>query len=152
PLAIVAMGQTHAILVGSLDLSVGAMVTLGVVIASYLIRPDAPAVQLLLGIGVIVLSGVGLGLINAGLVLWFKIPAIIATLATLSVLSGISLTLRDTPGGVINRDFTSWLKTGIGPIPIAFIVVVAGAVALDYWLCGAGGGVQAHATRRDRAH
>ncbi|MGZ8620188.1 MAG: hypothetical protein ACXWYE_09820, partial [Actinomycetota bacterium] len=32
PLAIVAMGQTHALLVGSIDLSVGAMVTLGVVV------------------------------------------------------------------------------------------------------------------------
>jgi 5-methylthioadenosine/S-adenosylhomocysteine deaminase len=149
PLAIVAMGQTHAILVGSLDLSVGAMVTLGVVIASYLIGPDATTAQLLLGIGAIAAAGIGLGLINAGLVLGFKIPAIIATLATLSVLSGISLTLRDTPGGVINRDFTSWLKTGIGPIPIAFVVVVAAAVALDYWLFATGSGLELRSTGFD---
>ena len=41
PLALVAIGQTHALLVGYLDLSVGAMVTLGVVIASFVIGPDS---------------------------------------------------------------------------------------------------------------
>ncbi len=117
PLAVVAMGQTHALLVGYLDLSVGAMVTLGVVIASYLIGPDSTTTQILLGVGAIFLCGLALGLVNAGLVLWLKIPSIIATLATLSILSGISLTLRETPGGVIDRDFTGWLAKGIGPIP-----------------------------------
>ena len=142
PLAIVAMGQTHALLVGYLDLSVGAMVTLGVVIASYLIGSDSSFSQILLGVGAIFLCGMALGLVNAGLIVGLKIPSIIATLATLSILSGISLTLRDTPGGVIDRDFTSWLATRIGPVPIAFVVVVVGAIALDYWLHASGSGLQ----------
>jgi ribose/xylose/arabinose/galactoside ABC-type transport system permease subunit len=41
PLAIAAIAQTHALLVGYLDLSVGAMISLGVVIASYLIVPGS---------------------------------------------------------------------------------------------------------------
>jgi 5-methylthioadenosine/S-adenosylhomocysteine deaminase len=142
PLAVVAMGQTHALLVGYLDLSVGAMVTFGVVVASYLIGPDSTTIQVLLGAGVIFLGGLALGLINAGLVLGLKIPSIIATLATLSILNGISLTLRDTPGGSINRDFTSWLSTGIGPIPISFVLILVGAAALDYWLHARGSGLQ----------
>ncbi len=142
PLAIVAMGQTHALLVGALDLSVGAMVTLGVVIASFLIGSDSTITQILLGSGAILLAGVVLGLVNGGLVLGFKIPSIIATLATLSILNGISLTLRETPGGSIDRDFTSWLSAEIGPIPIAFIGVVIGAIALDYWLHASGSGLQ----------
>ncbi|HEX9122153.1 MAG TPA: amidohydrolase family protein [Actinomycetota bacterium] len=142
PLAVAAMGQTHALLVGYIDLSVGAMVTLGVVIASYLIGPDSTSTQILLGVGAIFLCGLALGLVNAGLVLWLKIPSIIATLATLSILNGISLTLRATPGGVIDRDFTSWLAHGIGPVPIAFIVVVVGAGALDHWLHASGSGLQ----------
>jgi cytosine/adenosine deaminase-related metal-dependent hydrolase/ribose/xylose/arabinose/galactoside ABC-type transport system permease subunit len=142
PLAVVAMGQTHALLVGYLDLSVGAMVTLGVVIASYLIGPDSTTTQILLGVGAIFLCGLALGLVNAVLVLWLKIPSIIATLATLSILSGISLTLRETPGGVIDRDLTGWLAKGIGPVPIAFVVVVVGAAALDYWLHASGSGLQ----------
>jgi 5-methylthioadenosine/S-adenosylhomocysteine deaminase len=142
PLAVVAMGQTHALLVGYLDLSVGAMVTLAVVIASFLIGADSTSAQILLGVGAIFGCGLALGAINAGLVLGLKIPSIIATLATLSILSGISLSLRDTPGGVIDRDFTSWLATGIGPVPIAFIVVAVGAIALDYWLHASGSGLQ----------
>jgi cytosine/adenosine deaminase-related metal-dependent hydrolase/ribose/xylose/arabinose/galactoside ABC-type transport system permease subunit len=142
PLAMVAMGQTHALLVGSLDLSVGAMVTSGVVIASFLLGSDSTTTELILGVGAIFLAGLALGLVNAGLVVGVKIPSIIATLATLSILNGISLTLRETPSGIIDREFTSMLGTGIGPIPIAFIVVVLGAGALDYWLHASGSGLQ----------
>ncbi|MGZ8565639.1 MAG: amidohydrolase family protein [Actinomycetota bacterium] len=142
PLAVVAMGQTHALLVGSLDLSVGAMVTFGVVIASFLLGSDSTTTGLILGVGAIFLAGLALGLVNAGLVVGVKIPSIIATLATLSILNGISLTLRGTPSGIIDREFTSMLGTGIGPIPIAFIVVVLGAGALDYWLHASGSGLQ----------
>jgi 5-methylthioadenosine/S-adenosylhomocysteine deaminase len=149
PLAVVAMAQTHALLVGALDLSVGAMVTLGVVIASYLIGPDATSAQILLGVGAIFLCGLALGLVNAGLVVGLKIPSIIATLATLSILNGISLTLRGTPGGIIDRDFTSVLATGIGPIPVAFIVVAIGAILLDVWLHASGSGLQLRSTGFD---
>jgi 5-methylthioadenosine/S-adenosylhomocysteine deaminase len=142
PLAVAAMGQTHALLVGYIDLSIGAMVTFGVVLASYLIRPDSTTAQILLGVCAIFACGLALGLTNAALVRGLKIPSIIATLATLSILNGISLSLRGTPGGVIDRDFTSFLATGIGPIPIAFIAVVVGACVLDYWLHASGSGLQ----------
>src|SRR5688572_13611141 len=49
PLAIVAMAQTHALLVGALDLSVGAMVTFGVVVASFMIGSDSASSQVVLG-------------------------------------------------------------------------------------------------------
>jgi cytosine/adenosine deaminase-related metal-dependent hydrolase/ribose/xylose/arabinose/galactoside ABC-type transport system permease subunit len=149
PLAVVAIGQTHAILVGYLDLSVGAMVTFGVVLASFLIGSDSSSSQILLGIAAIAACGLALGLTNAGLVRGLKIPSIIATLATLSILNGISLSLRGTPGGVINRDFTSSLTTGLGPIPIAFVVVLIGAGLLDYWLYATGSGLQLRSTGFD---
>jgi 5-methylthioadenosine/S-adenosylhomocysteine deaminase len=149
PLAVVAIGQTHALLVGYLDLSVGAMVTFGVVAASFLIPSDATTSQILLGVGAVFLSGLGLGLVNAILVRGLKIPSIIATLATLSILNGISLTLRPTAGGIIDRDFTAWLGSGIGPVPIAFLVAVLGAAVLDYWLHATGPGLQVRATGFD---
>jgi cytosine/adenosine deaminase-related metal-dependent hydrolase/ribose/xylose/arabinose/galactoside ABC-type transport system permease subunit len=149
PLAIAAMGQTHALLVGYLDLSIGAMVTLGVVIASYLIGPGSTGTEILVGAGAIALAGLALGLTNAGVVLGLKIPSIIATLATLSVLSGISLTLRETPGGQIDRAFTSWLSTTVGPVPVAFVVVLVMAAALDHWLHATGSGLQLRATGFD---
>ena len=141
PLAVVAIAQTHALLVGYLDLSIGAMVTLGVVIASFLIVPGSSFTQILLGVAAILLCGLALGAVNAGLVRGIKIPSIIATLATLSILDGISLTLRDTPGGTIDPDFTALLRTGIGPVPMAFILVLIGAGLLDVWLHGSGSGL-----------
>ena len=74
PLALVAIGQTHALLVGYLDLSVGAMVTLGVVIASFVIGPDSSTAHVALGVGVIFLAGLTLGLVNAGLVRGLEDP------------------------------------------------------------------------------
>ena len=149
PLAVVAMGQTHALLVGYLDLSVGAMVTLGVVVASFLIGPESSATEILLGVAAIFGCGLVLGAVNAGLARGLKIPSIIATLATLSILNGISLTLRETPGGSIDRGFTSWLGKDLGPFPIAFIGVAVAAVALDYWLHASGSGLQLRSTGFD---
>jgi 5-methylthioadenosine/S-adenosylhomocysteine deaminase len=149
PLAVVAIAQTHALLVGYLDLSVGAMISLGVVVASFLIGTGASGAQILLGTGAVLGCGIVLGLLNAGLVRGFKTPSIVATLATLSILNGISLTLRPTPGGTINPEFTSFLRNGIGPIPMSFIVILLGAALLDMWLHGSGSGLKLRAVGFD---
>jgi ribose/xylose/arabinose/galactoside ABC-type transport system permease subunit len=149
PLIVAAIAQTHALLVGYLDLSVGGMIGLGVVIASFLIGAESSAVQIVLGIAVILLCGAALGLVNAGLIRGLKIPSIIATLATLSILDGISLTMRPTAQGVINADFVSALTTTIGPIPVAFIVIVAAAALADVWLHASGSGLQLRAVGFD---
>ncbi|MGH3649644.1 MAG: hypothetical protein ACRDU9_02965, partial [Acidimicrobiia bacterium] len=112
PLALAAIAQTHAILVGYLDLSVGAMISFGVVLASFLIRSEATPTQILIGAGAILLCGLMLGLVNAGLIRGVKIPSIIATLATLSILDGISLSLRPTAQGTISSDLVSILTFG----------------------------------------
>jgi cytosine/adenosine deaminase-related metal-dependent hydrolase/ribose/xylose/arabinose/galactoside ABC-type transport system permease subunit len=149
PLALATMAQIHALLVGYLDLSVGAMISLAVVIASFLIRPESSTGTLLAGIGTIFLCAVAVGLVNAGLVRGVKIPSIIATLATLSILDGISLTLRPTPGGTIDPAFVAQLRGGIGAIPIAFLAVVVGAGLLDFWLHASGSGLQVSAVGFD---
>ncbi len=149
PLIVAAMAQTHALLVGYLDLSVGGMIGLGVVVASFLIGAEASVPQILIGVGVILLCGVALGLVNAGLIRGLKIPSIIATLATLSILDGISLTMRPTAQGVISPDLVSVLTTSIGPIPVAFIVVVVGAGLADLWLHASGSGLELRAVGFD---
>ena len=149
PLALAAVAQTHAILVGYLDLSVGAMISLGVVIGSFLIGADASLFEILIGIAVILACGVGLGLVNAVLIRGFKIPSLIATLATLSILDGISLTLRPTAQGIISGDLASFLRKSVGPIPVAFILIVIGAGLLDLWLHASGSGLEVRAVGFD---
>jgi cytosine/adenosine deaminase-related metal-dependent hydrolase/ribose/xylose/arabinose/galactoside ABC-type transport system permease subunit len=149
PLIVVTMGQTFALLVGYLDLSVAGMIGLGVVIASFQIGPLASTPEVLLWVGLIVLCGAALGLVNAALVRGLKIPSIIATLATLSILDGISLTLRPSAQGIINADLVSVLRTSVGPIPVAFIVLVVGAGLLDLWLHTSGSGLEVRAVGFD---
>ncbi|HEX6399900.1 MAG TPA: hypothetical protein VF108_05455, partial [Actinomycetota bacterium] len=149
PLIVAAMAQTHALLVGYLDLSVGGMIGLGVVTASFLIGSEASVGQIMLGSSVVLLCGIALGLVNAGLVRGLRIPSIIATLATLSILDGISLTIRPTAQGVISPDLAAALTTTIGPIPVAFFVVVVGAGLLDLWLHASGSGLKLRAVGFD---
>jgi cytosine/adenosine deaminase-related metal-dependent hydrolase/ribose/xylose/arabinose/galactoside ABC-type transport system permease subunit len=149
PIIVATIAQTHAILVGYLDLSVGAMISLGVVIASFMIGVEASVAQILFGTAVIFLCGIALGLVNAGLIRGVKIPSIIATLATLSILDGISLMLRPTAQGIINGGLVSVLTASVGPIPIAFIVIVVGAALLDLWLHSSGSGLNLKAVGFD---
>ncbi len=149
PLIVATIAQTHAILVGYLDLSVGAMISLGVVIASFLMGAEATTSQILLGIGAVLLCGVGLGLFNAGLIRGVKIPSIIATLATMSVLDGVALTMRPTAQGIISAKVVSVLTASVGPVPIPFIVIVVGVGLLDLWLHASGSGLQLRAVGFD---
>ncbi|MGD2102157.1 MAG: amidohydrolase family protein [Acidimicrobiia bacterium] len=149
PLAVAAMAQTHAILVGYLDLSVGAMISFGVVAASFLIPGGASLGQILGGVALILGAGLALGLINAGLIRGVKIPSIIATLATLSILDGISLTLRPTTQGQISSDLVGFLTAKWGAIPIAFVVIVAAAALSDMWLQASGSGLSVRAVGYD---
>ena len=149
PLIVAALAQTHALLVGYLDLSVGAMISLGVVIGSFLIGVDASVTDMLAGAGVIALCSVGLGLTNAGLIRGVKMPSIIATLATMSILDGISLNLRPSSQGTISPELVGWLTTSVGPVPVVFLAVVAGAVAADLWLHASGSGLAVRAVGFD---
>ncbi len=134
PLALVAMAQVFVLLVGDLDISVGAIMTTCVIIASTFITPDADGGQIALGILAMLGAGIAIGVINAGLVHLIKIPSIIATLATLSILEGLALVARPTPQGLINFDVMDTLTTSVGFIPVAFIGLVVLALLLDVWL------------------
>lgn len=133
PLAFVSMGQLHALLLGEFDVSVGALMGFGVVVASFwLSRPSVGTV--LLGAVALLVVAVAVGFANAALVRVLAIPSIIATIATLSVLQGAALMLRPTPGGSINPDFMSFATASVGFVPYSFVGVVVLAVGLDFWL------------------
>jgi ribose transport system ATP-binding protein len=134
PLALVAIGQTNALLVGGFDVSVAALMTLCVVTASFTLQPGSST--LVLAAGALAIVGVGLatGLFNATLIRLLRLPSIIATLGTLSILEGASLLLRDHPEGFINIDVIDALNTSWSFVPLAFVGVVVLAVAGDLWL------------------
>ena len=150
PLALVAMAQVNVLLVGDLDISVGAIMTTCVIIASTLIIPDASGEMIAVGVLAMSGAGIGIGLVNAGLVHLVKIPSIIATLATLSILEGLALLLRPTPQGLINFDVMDWLTTSVGFVPIAFIGLVLLALVWDLWLHWSSAGLSLRAVGYDQ--
>jgi cytosine/adenosine deaminase-related metal-dependent hydrolase/ribose/xylose/arabinose/galactoside ABC-type transport system permease subunit len=150
PLALVAMGQVNAMLVGHLDISVGAIMTLCVIVASFIVTAGASPLMIVVGALAVLLTGLAIGLFNATLVHWVKLPSIIATLATLTIIEGIALVLRPIPAGLINFDVMSLLTTSIGFVPIAFIGVIVLAIGWDIWLRRSNPGLTLRATGYDK--
>lgn len=124
-LGIVAIGQTLVILVFGIDLSVGAVITLvNLVIADFIGGSDVRtliAIPLALGIGAAV------GLINGVGIRYLKIPDLIMTLATFSIVTGLGLLYSGgTPIGQ-SSDLLNTLATGRlgGVLPWSVILWVA---------------------------
>jgi ribose transport system ATP-binding protein len=134
PLALVTLGQTCALLVGGFDVSVAALMTFCVVVASYTMAYDKSGWALVPGGLVLVAVGLGTGIFNAVIIRVLKLPSIIATLGTFSILEGASLLLRDYPAGPISSDAISGLTKSVSFVPIAFVVVVILAVLGDLLL------------------
>ena len=107
-IAFVAMAQTVPVLLGGLDLSVGAVMTLSACIASELVN-GSPA-QIVFGMGVTLLSGAGFGLLNGLIIVYGRLQPIIATLATGAVAMGLALFIRPNPGGNVDGDL-NWAMT-----------------------------------------
>ena len=134
PLALVTMAQFNALMVRGFDVSVGAMMSVTVVLASYVMAEGLGPGALILGALLCIAVGVLVGIVNGVLVRVVGLNPVITTIATLSVLQGFALYLRPSPSGLISEAFTSFLQTRIGAIPISFFVILAVAAAGDYWL------------------
>lgn len=133
PLALAAMGQLHALVLGEFDVSIGALMGLTVVCASFLVTEPSWAWVLLGSAGLLAIA-CAVGTLNVVLIRLVAIPSIIATIATFSVLQGVTLMLRPTPGGLISTTLGSGLTARWGFLPYSLVGVVALALALDAWL------------------
>jgi ribose transport system permease protein len=107
-IAFVAMAQTVPVLLGGLDLSVGAVMTLANCIASELVN-GTPG-QIVLGMLATVAAGAAFGLLNGVIVVYGRLQPIITTLATGAIALGLALLIRPSPGGTIDDDL-SWALT-----------------------------------------
>ncbi len=88
-LGIVATGEAIVILTSGIDLSVASVITaVAVVVSTLFAETSLPTgVALAIGLGL----GAGIGLVNGIGVTWFKIPPLVMTLASGSVVGGIDL-------------------------------------------------------------
>ena len=133
-LGFIALGQTVAVLMGGIDLSVGPLSGFLVVVASFFINDDKSAGTIVAGFALIFLGALVVGAVNGLLIRFANFTAIAATLATYIGLQGCSFLLRDGPEGYINSKVTETLSWQVGPIPVAFIVLVIFALVGEYAL------------------
>jgi ribose transport system ATP-binding protein len=133
-LGFIALGQTIALLLGAIDLSVGPLSGFLVVIASFFINDDKSAAMITIGFILVFLGAFVVGGINGSLIRFANFTPIAATLAMYIGLQGMSFLLRDNPGGYINANVVEVITWQFGPIPAAFIALVAVAVACEYLL------------------
>jgi ribose transport system ATP-binding protein len=130
-LSFVGLGQMCAVFTGGIDLSVGPLVGLSVVIASFFFGDGAPAWILVVGLLAMFGAGAVVGLSNGSLVRFGNFTSVAATLGVYIIIQGISVLLRPYPGGAISSGVISVIQTDIHGIPIAFLLAILLAIALE---------------------
>jgi ribose transport system permease protein len=120
-LAIVAMAQTLVMLTGGIDLTVGAMVSLGSVLSATLIGASAAAVPL--GLAVVLAVGAGGGALMGAIIALLRLPAIIVTLAGSFIVSGVALLVLPRPGGAMPVGVSEALA-GDAPTALGLLVLI----------------------------
>jgi ribose transport system permease protein len=105
PFAFATAAMTVAILVGGIDLSVASMMAVASVTAAALMQGAGDGTTVLVVLFVLAL-GLAMGAINGALIVWTRVPDIVATLAMLFVWEGVALLILQAPGGAA----TPWLR------------------------------------------
>ncbi|MFK7603570.1 ABC transporter permease [Deinococcus sp. SM5_A1] len=122
-LAIVALAQTLAVMLGGIDLSVGALLSLVTCVAATFAGPS-----LVGGVAIMLVClaiGFVAGLLNGALVTYGRIEPLIATLATSFVFAGLALVIRPQPGGSLSPALTNALSGNWGYLPYGLLVILA---------------------------
>jgi ABC-type sugar transport system ATPase subunit/ribose/xylose/arabinose/galactoside ABC-type transport system permease subunit len=133
-LGFISLGQTFALLLGGIDLSVGPLAGFLVVLASFFVLDGKSPAVWALGFVLMVLCAVGVGLLNGSLIRFAKFTPVAATLVTYIGLGGLAFTLRSAPDGYIAASVTEAISTKVGPVPVAFVAFVLCALGLELGL------------------
>jgi ribose transport system permease protein len=126
PFAFATAAMAVVVIVGGIDLSVASIMAVCAVTAAVLMQSMGaiPAVAITL------LIGLGMGMINGGLIVVTRVPDIVVTLAMLFVWEGTALLILNAPGGTVH----DWLEDSIAGTVLFWVpkalIVMAIAVAL----------------------
>ena len=122
PWAIATIGQTLALLTAGIDLSIGPVVSLTNVIAAFLMKnhPNQVWGIVLLCIG----CGSLVGLMNGVAISRLRLNPFIITLATGTIIQGVTLGIMYQPGGLVTEGFLKVSRAGLGQIPYALFYLI----------------------------
>ncbi|NDU77710.1 ribose ABC transporter permease [Actinomadura sp. DSM 109109] len=129
--ALLAVGQSYVIILAEIDLSVGAALGFTAVVTAQTLRDHG----LVAGVAAGVATGAAIGLVNGLLVTKTRMPSFIATLATMSVLSGLSLQLtKGNPVAVTDYDFQGIGQSRIAGVPVPVVIMLVVFALFGYLL------------------
>lgn len=148
-LGFIAVGQTVALMIGGIDLSVGPLAGFLVVVGSFFLTDGSSAGAMVLGLAIMLVLAAATGLVNGSLIRFGRFTAVAATLATYIALQGFSFLLRGEPGGLISRSVTDAITWTVGPVPMAFLLFLVAVLVMEYLLRRSGWGLRLRAVGSD---
>jgi ribose transport system permease protein len=128
--AILAAGLAFLIGMREIDLSVGSVFALTLIIGALLMKRG---IDPWLAVAIAIALGGVMGVVNAILVQVIAIPAIVATLATLSMFRGLALALTDgqqVTGLPVRSPFFTVIGGNLLGFPVTALVMIAAVIAL----------------------
>ena len=125
-LAIAAMGQTIAVLVGGLDLSAGAVISLTNCIVTVGLGDSSAPLTGLTWLAAGILFGCVVGATNGFFIAYVRLEPIVVTLATMFVVQGVTLLILAEPGGAVSADYTAVFTGDLIPnlVPSSLFTIV----------------------------
>jgi ribose/xylose/arabinose/galactoside ABC-type transport system permease subunit len=121
PLAILSIGQAIALIGGGVDLTVGTVVSLTTVLAANFMGQGPFGV--LATIIFIFVVAIAIGFINGFICNETKIPPLIVTLSTSTIIQGILLAYRMSPGGSVPKAISSFINYKLGIVTVSTIIL-----------------------------
>jgi ribose transport system permease protein len=133
-LGLVSVGQTVAILVGGIDLSVGATISLvGVYTTGLMVDYTSPGAVALIVLAMILLALV-IGFTNSLVITRLQVAPFIATMGVGAILQGLVLLYAKRPGGKIAPGWEFLAEGKVGPVPFPVLFLIAFAVLAALYL------------------
>jgi ribose transport system permease protein len=129
-LSLVALGQFAVVLTGGVDLSLGMVVRLSAISTAITIGGFED--RTLLALGIALLLGLIVGVVNGVVVAWLRVPAFMATFGTMAVLQGVSLLIASTPKGETSAALSRFWAWQFGQVYV--VVLLTGVVWALVWL------------------
>jgi ribose transport system ATP-binding protein len=139
---VVALAEFCVLIVGGIDIAVGATMGLTLVVLSFDAATGSLPIVLAVSVVTAVAVGLAVGGVNALLTEGTKVTPVIATIATMGIAGGMELVLRPTAAGAISPDLMFWLTNSAGPFPVAILVLLPVLVIGDWCLWRSGPGVR----------
>jgi rhamnose transport system permease protein len=133
PLLVAAVGMTLVILLGEIDISIGAQYAVCAILAGIAAKAGMPVISVAL---IAMAAGAVLGLVNGVLIAQFRIPSIVVTLAAMMALRDL---LRwTTEGAWIQNLPASFQWAGFGQTGGSVLIALIAAIVFATFVWGLG--------------